>query len=169
MAPTIVKDLAIAGSLVIGILEDLRTQKVRNNVVLSIFGFSIIIAISHYGFSELQTMALSIGFSFLLTLPLYLTGTLGAGDCKFLIAISPLLTWKDCLVLLAMALFWGALLGVFVSIFKGQFKDLMFNTFQVAFKISKGSQLKLHKIPFMVALFFGWLSMLTMKANGVLP
>ncbi len=145
--------------LLAAVVDDLRSRKVHNPLVIAAFAISILFLLATQGFEGLIPGVLSILTATLLILPLYLLRILGGGDVKIFIAVSPLLSWQEIAITLFASIVWGALLGVFQVILKGELKSFLHNLFSI-FNRNKLPGHVVHKIPFTAALLFGFLSSL---------
>lgn len=154
---------AIVPSLILlaGVVDDLRSRKVHNWLVGVLF---VVAAVSQFYFQDwfgLQQGLFGCVTALVVTLPLVLTRALGAGDMKLMLAFGMATNWTVTLSVLFWALIWGALLGVIRAIVAGEFNKLLFSTYEVALR-RRPPEASLHKIPYTVALFFGWLCYLTL-------
>lgn len=146
--------------IAVAVVEDLRTKKVRNAVVLGMIAVALVGAIGLDGIRAIPWSALSMSTAFFLGFPLFVLGILGAGDIKVFIAVSVLLSWEGVLYVGIASLFWGAALGVARSVMAGDGKALVITTWGIIRYQKKPEQTQLHMIPFTVALAFAWLSYL---------
>ena len=142
-----------------GMVNDLRSKKVRNQIVIVGFVVGITYVIAVQGFSGLMMSALSFLTAAVAILPLYLMRVLGGGDVKLLLAASVLMDWKSVLITIFASMIWGSLLGIFQVILKGQGKAFAHNMLALAHR-AKLKETSVHKMPFTVALLFGYLSSL---------
>ncbi len=145
--------------LLLGAVDDIRSRKVHNRLIAGIFISSLIVVIIVDGKIGLLDSLFSILTAFISVLPLYLLKALGGGDVKLFTAVAPLLNWKAVLVMLLASLVWGALLGLFQVLLKGQGKALLQNMLGI-FLRNKPPEQNLHKIPYTIALLFGFLTSL---------
>lgn len=88
-------------------------------------------------------------------LPLVFLGALGAGDMKFMMSFGLIMGTTATFEIFVQALFWGALIGVFQTLLAGKAKVLFNNLVGFAYKLKP---VQTQKIPYTVAIFFGWLS-----------
>lgn len=146
--------LALLGASVI---DDLRSRKVHNWLVAAIFAAAVLSSLYLNSPAAIPQMAVSFLAAAIFTIPLYFFKTLGGGDVKLLIAISPLFAWLDFGGLLIYSLFWGAILGLVSVLVRGEIKSFAQNLSGMALK-NPIDPAKLHKIPFTVAILFGFLS-----------
>lgn len=143
--------------LLAGVVDDLRSRKVHNKLVLvlALIGAAATLFVS--GPQGLLWGLLAASCAIILCLPLVVTHILGAGDMKLLAAFGLTVQWNSVLWVVVYSLFWGALLGVFRSILRGEGKLLLQNTLKIAGRQNIEAQ-TLQKIPYTVALLFGWLT-----------
>lgn len=151
--------------LLVGVIEDVRTKKVRNNTVVLCAGVALLSAFLVGGWQGLSSGILSGGVGLIVSLPLVLLGILGAGDMKLFVAFGFATQWQTVTGVFVSALVWGAILGVLQSILKGDAKALFQNIRAVLLRI-KVEKTALHTVPYTIALLFGWLSMLTIEKYG---
>jgi len=154
--------------LVAGIINDLKSRKVRNYLVLILLLLSIANIYFFAGFEGLKWGGISLLVSLGSCLPLVLTRIMGAGDMKLLMAFAVSVNPMSAFWVLIYSFVWGALLGVAQAFLKGDGMNLIHNTFAIVTSGKKSvSEEKLHKIPYTVALLFGWLTQLTLTGfNG---
>lgn len=146
--------------------DDLRTRKVHNRLLISTFVLSLVSALFFLGPSAVLQIFSSILGAFAFCLPLYLLRVVGGGDFKLLIAISPLWTWSDIAWTLGYSLVWGAILGLVVVILRKELFQFIQNLKSIALK-NPVEQKLLHKIPYTIAIFFGFLTHWTLMQKGI--
>jgi Flp pilus assembly protein protease CpaA len=156
----------VGAMLLIAVILDLKSKKVRNPITISMLAISLLAQVSLHGLSALPIAFASFATAFVICLPLYLMKIFGGGDFKLLLAVSPLLYWKSILVIVAASFVWGALLGLFRALLDGQGKVLFQNMLGIVTR-SKTQATQLHMIPFTVALFFGFISFITLSQAGM--
>ncbi|MEQ1875536.1 MAG: prepilin peptidase [Bdellovibrionia bacterium] len=143
--------------LLAGVVDDLRSRKVHNELVLVCLVVALIFCLYEGGLAGIGAGFLGLAAAVLMTLPLVLFGALGAGDMKIFMAFGMAATWEASVSVGIAALIWGLVFGVIRAIIAGQFKALMLNTIGIAARKPAG---ELHRIPYTVALFMGWLTYL---------
>lgn len=153
--------------LIAGIVNDLKSRKVRNYLVLLLAAISIANAFYFSGIEGLKWGGLSFVVALGCCLPLVLAKILGAGDMKLLAAFAFSVSPMSTFLVLIYSFIWGAILGVAKAILSNEGLNLLMNTLQIA----KGGKdavknSELHKIPYTVALFFGWLTQLSLTGFG---
>lgn len=152
--------------LLAGVVNDLRERKVRNQLVLVGFVLGLVCILALQGTSGLITSLLSLLTAGVAILPLYILRVFGGGDVKLFLAVSVLMGWKAVLISLFGAIVWGAVLGILQVVLQGKGKAFAHNMLALAHSRSKLPETQVHKIPFTVALFFGYLTNLVV--GGIL-
>lgn len=149
--------------LLAGIVNDLKSKKIRNALVIVLALVSVMNAYYFGGHEGLTFGFLSLLIAFGSCLPLVLSGVLGAGDMKLLMAFALSVSPMSTFLVLLYSFFWGALLGLLRALLNKEGLQLLINTFDIAKGGKKAVAAEnLHKIPYTVALFFGWLTQLTL-------
>lgn len=150
--------------LLIGLVDDLKSRKIHNKLVLACLVFAIISrATLHYpDFSILLIGLYASLLAILLNLPLVLAKIIGAGDMKLMVAFGMASNMNAVFQVTLISIVWGALLGVLRAILSGEGKKLFAGTFSVLLG-NKLTTEQTHKIPYSVALFFGWLTYLALN------
>jgi len=147
--------------LFIAVADDLVYRKFHNWLFLSL----TTLAIAYVFFFAQLTWIDGIGGFFvggLLMLPLVLAKAIGAGDMKFMMAFGLLMGTQPIFWVFIYALFWGALIGVLQSLFSSELKAVLWKTLGL---FQRMRPTKTNKIPYTVAILFGWLSWF--QAGGV--
>ncbi len=152
--------------LTLGVFQDLKMRKVRNEFIVIGFFMALILLLINEGVSGLPIGLLSLVAALGIGFPLYLLKIVGAGDVKLLMVLSLNLDWNAVLVVGTSALIWGALLGVFQMLLKKQIGYLVSNLVTVLRTRTGLESKELHHIPFTVALLFGWLTHVTLLQTG---
>jgi Flp pilus assembly protein protease CpaA len=152
-------------TLVAGVVDDLRSRKVHNALVLTLFAIVVGASLFIRGFDGSAVGAESLVLSLLLTLPLYVSGVIGGGDVKlfavFAFALDPLSTlWT-----LAYSILWGGLFGITRALLSRRLHILVRNTYRVG-RRQKVDVQDLHRIPYTFALLLGWFTQLTLMRLG---
>ena len=151
--------------LLAGVVDDLRSRKVHNILVL--ISFAIAISVTYYlrGSAGIFDGLLAMGTALLLTLPLVLVRVLGAGDMKLLVAFAVSVHWEAVLTTVVASLIWGSILGLVRAIVGGHGKVFAKNLVAIVTR-QKIDPVTVTKIPFTIAMFFGWLSYLAIESAG---
>lgn len=146
-----------AGLLLIGIMDDLRSRKVHNPLILFALGLSIACVLLNPNLQIIEALK-SLAFAFALGLPLYCFRVIGGGDFKLMVAVAPLIPAPMIFYFFVWALFWGALLSLSTIILRGQWKAAFHNMVATLMHRRAVAEARLQKVPFTVAIFFGFLS-----------
>lgn len=153
--------------LLAAVVEDIRTRKVKNRVVLICLGIAAVSSFMFGGWNGLLHGAFGFMTAFLLHVPLVYVRVLGAGDMKVMMAFGLATNWEAVLGTAAFALLWGALLGLFRALLGGKLLTLFKNTLKISYARNSMDDQQLNQVPYTVALFFGWMSYL-FNFHGVL-
>lgn len=145
--------------LLAGVVDDLRSRKVHNQIIIAAAVVFLLFLVLVKGPASLMIAGLSLVTAFVVALPVYMMRIFGGGDFKLFLVLSLLLTWEQVLLTLAASMIWGSLLGIFQVILKGQGKQFLHNLMAMGQRV-KIAEEKTHKVPFTIALFFGFLSSL---------
>lgn len=149
--------------LLAGVADDLRSRKVHNWLVIVLLVAAAAFQFFLQGWFGLNQGLLGAATALAVGLPLVLMRLMGAGDMKLMFAFGMATSWSATFTVMIWALFWGAILGLVRAAVGGDLKKLMVSTMNVARGRSHATDLSLHKIPYTVALMFGWLSYLTLS------
>jgi Flp pilus assembly protein protease CpaA len=156
--------------LTAGTIDDLRSKKIHNKLILSLLPVAIFsqLYVGYYtgsSFSALGYGALAFGVALGISVPMVLSGMLGGGDMK-LYAVFAIATNIAATVYVGFySLFWGALFGVMRAILMGQGLVLFYNMVGLV-KREKPAEAHLTKIPYSVALLFGWMTYMSLRQMG---
>lgn len=145
--------------LITGVVDDMRSRKVHNALVVGLFSAAVLGQFIFAGVAGLQQGSLGALMAIAACLPLVLSRILGAGDMKLMVAFGMATSWQATLTVLIWSLVWGAVLGLTRAIVAGDFVRLLTSTYLLATR-TKPPEAALHKIPYTVALLFGWMSYL---------
>lgn len=114
------------------------------------------------GLLGLKMGAFSAVLALLVGIPLALARIIGGGDLKLLFLFSLSLHWSDFFRILLYSLPWALVLGLVKISLDKKLKDFFFNLyFLLRYRKSQG--LEFHNIPYSIALFMAWLSLLTLQ------
>ena len=140
--------------LAVAVVDDLCFKKFHNSLFLLLTAAGTFYAL----FVSPLPLWDSFGGYFLgglLMLPLVLFGAMGAGDMKFMMCLGLLMGIAMTFEVFIYALFWGALIGVLQTIFSGRLSKLLG---QMKLFIYRLKPTETHKIPYTVAILFGWMT-----------
>ena len=155
-------------TLVAGMVDDLRTRKVHNALVLAILPIVILANLYFRGIEGSLPGVAALLLALILTVPLFAFRILGGGDVKlfalFALSLEPVsMFWT-----LIYSFFWGALFGVTRAALSQQLLALVRNTTRAA-RRQKLQVQEIQKIPYTFALLLGWLTQLTfLRIAGLL-
>ncbi len=147
-------------SLVAGMVDDLRSRKVHNSLVLTLFALTVAASLYFRGPQESLPGLIAFGLALLITVPLFATRILGGGDVKlfgvFALALDPInMFWT-----LVYSIIWGAVFGVTRAALEKQLMMLVRNTYRTASRQKVQAQ-EIQKLPYTFALLLGWFTQLT--------
>jgi Flp pilus assembly protein protease CpaA len=158
MLPTMVA----TAILVVGVVDDLRTRKFHNWLFLVCLGIAAVAVFISGGLEAFPLALLGLLAGFAIFLPLVLMKIIGAGDMKLMAAFGFAAGWDGVLYVAVYGLFWAAFFGVLTTLFQGQGRVLVSNLISIV-TLRERKGLTLHKIPFTVAIFMGWLTQLVFR------
>lgn len=159
--------------LFLGVVDDLRSRKVHNELVVILLIAAAVFCWISGGWPRLLQGALGLMASALIFSPLVTTHTVGGGDLKLMLAFGLATSWPMVLATTLLAFIWGALLSLIVAVLRGQGLELFKNMSHLllsAWDKNRSPLLshRLQKVPFTIALLFGWLSHLSLIFRGIL-
>lgn len=151
--------------LVAGLVDDLRSRKVHNALVVALFGATAVATLWFRGIDGSLLGGEAFLAALLITVPLFKMGVLGGGDVKlfavFALAVDPTnMFWT-----LVYSLVWGALFGLTRAALQKQLLTVVRNTYKLAGR-QRAEVQELHKIPYTFALLMGWCTVLTVAQSG---
>lgn len=155
-------------TLVAGMVDDLRSRKIHNNLVLPLL---IFVFIANFYFRGIDGFLIGAGamiLALVATIPLFALGILGGGDVKlfavFALAVEPV----NMGMTLLYSFVWGAIFGLTRAALERQLLTLVRNTYKLA-RRQRVEMQRLQKIPYSFALLLGWFTQLTLlRAGGLL-
>ncbi|MGE4131268.1 MAG: prepilin peptidase [Bdellovibrionales bacterium] len=161
--------IAVATSILIaGTVDDLRSQKIHNPLIIALFLASLAASLFFRGFDGSMLGVGSLILALVATIPLFAIGVWGGGDVKlfavFALAVDPMsMFWT-----LIYSFVWGALFGLTRATLQKQLFVLVRNTYKLAARQKLQAQ-EIHKIPYSFALLLGWFTQLTLlRAGGLI-
>ncbi len=146
-----------AGLLLAGVMDDLRSRKVHNALIIFCFSLSCIAVLFIPNQSILEP-AKSFAFAFALGFPLWLFRVIGGGDFKLMAAISPLIAFDNVFSFFVFSLVWGAILGLIMAGLDKKLPQMYNNIFATVLHRKGVADRHLQKVPFTVAILLGFLS-----------
>ena len=150
--------------LTAGVVDDLRSRKVHNWLAVLCIAIGLSTTFYFQGWYGLQTAALSIAVAIAVSLPLFMLKIVGGGDVKLFMAFASTVSWTATLMTGFYSLIWGAIFGLVQALMHKQASALFSNVMTLAIQ-RKSEGLTLHKIPFTVAILFGWLTALKLEGQ----
>ncbi|MEM7647491.1 MAG: prepilin peptidase [Pseudomonadota bacterium] len=140
--------------LAVAVVDDLLFKKFHNwlFVSLSCVGLAYVFFTGNLSLWE-STLGFITGG--IIMLPLVLGGAIGGGDMKFMMSFGIIMGTNAIFEIFLHSLFWGLLIGALQILLSGRLKKVQENFQQMA--VGNKPQ-NLHKIPYTVAIFGGWLS-----------
>ena len=148
--------------LLIACIDDLRSKKIHNKLILIMLAFALPAVFLLNGWEGLMAGGLSALFALLFAVPLTLAGVIGGGDLKLFFLLALTLNFRELFLIAIYSLPWALLLGLIKIALDKKLKDFFWNILFL-FKHRSAKGLKFHSIPYSVALFMAWLSFLTLK------
>ena len=148
--------------LLIACVDDLRTRKIHNKLILFLLAFTLPAVFLMKGWEGLMSGFFSALLALLFAVPLSLARVIGGGDLKLFVLIAFSLNFKELFWIAIYSLPWALLLGLIKIALDKKLKDFFWNIlFLFRHRTAKG--LEFHSIPYSIALFMAWLSLLTVK------
>lgn len=159
-------DIIGASLLLAGVIDDLRSRKIHNSLILVLLFISVVSAYVLLGGRSWADPLYAFGLAFVFMIPLFGLKVWGGGDAKLFLAVSPLLIYQEMPIFLLMSFVWGALLGLLRAGLTGKLKMMAANLGSLFLHRKAPASEMLVKIPFSVALFFGFLSVIVLRSTG---
>ena len=152
--------------LAIGAVDDLRSKKIHNKLILFLLPFVLLFVFLLGGSAALMRGGLSFFFALALGAPLVLGRLMGGGDLKLLALFALTVPWTALCYSFLYALPWALVLGFVKMALDRELKPFLHNLLFL-FRFQKPDQKNLHMIPFSLPLLFGWLSWLSLSKGGL--
>lgn len=143
--------------LVSAMVDDLRSKKIHNVLIIISFVVAIVSIVILQGFSALFPAFGKLLVALGISAPLFFLKVLGGGDVKLYSVLALVLSPRILILSLILGFVWGAVLGV-VKIILDKKAHLMLVNLLSLLKFKKLPSDTLHKFPFSIGLFLGWLS-----------
>ena len=152
-------------TLVAGLVDDMRSRKVHNALVLALLPAVLLLSFYLRGVGGTIIGFESFVLALIFTIPLFMMGAWGGGDVKlfavFAFAVDPAsMFWT-----LIYSFVWGAVFGLTRAALQKQLLSLVRNTYKLAARQRTQMQ-ALHKMPYTFALLLGWFTQLTLLRVG---
>jgi len=104
---------------------DLKEHRIPNYLTLSGVVLGITLQLLLQGWDGLLYSLGGITVGFLILIPFYIKGGMGAGDVKLMAAAGAFLGFKGALLAAGLALFVGSIMGIFLLVILGGIKTAM--------------------------------------------
>jgi prepilin peptidase CpaA len=150
--------------LIAGLVDDLKSKKVHNWLALSLAAAAALGQLVFYGLDGLLAGLYGGLTAIAMMLPFVLVRIIGAGDMKLMVAFGIATSMTTVFWTFLFSFVWGALLGLFRALLSKQGKKLILNSFRIL-RGSAREDLELQTMPYTVALFFGWLTHVTLNGG----
>jgi Flp pilus assembly protein protease CpaA len=141
--------------LIVASVMDVKTGKFPNWLFLTCLSAAAIWLGAEQGGSELMKGLGAAALAFIILTPLVFLKALGAGDIKLMAVFCLLTDLATTGSVFVYSLFWGLLFGLLKMALSGELKS-----FAQSF-VLRNPQVKSQKIPYTVAILFGWFSFLS--------
>lgn len=154
--------------LMIGMFDDLRSRKVHNSLVLTLFPLALMSSLYFRGFDGTLLGLGAFILALVLTVPLFAGGVVGGGDVKLFAVFALCVDPSSMFHTLLYSVVWGAVFGFTRAATNRRLLVLVRNTMKVA-RSQRLRPQEIHKIPYTFALVLGWFTELTLlHAGGVI-
>ena len=150
-------DLVSTLILVAGFVDDLRSRKIHNALLLGLLFLSAIIKFAFGGFTGLEWAFAWMGLGLVLSGPLWMTGVIGGGDVKLFAVFAFSSDSKTVFAVYLFSIMFGALIGSVSASLGGEFRELLRHTVALATGKQAAKVTHFH-IPYSAAMLLGWLS-----------
>lgn len=141
--------------LMICTLSDIFRAKVSNSILFPSFILTLLTVFFFYDFQSSLLHIINFLIMFSLGFVLFNFKVLGGADVKAMSIVALTLTPSELLYFVVYSLVWAAVYSGIYFLISGQILNLSFNTLGVYKKYAQAT----HKIPFMIGVFLGWLSL----------
>jgi prepilin peptidase CpaA len=156
-------------TLVAGLVDDLRSRKVHNVLVLTLLPAVVAASLYYRGLDGSLTGVGAFVLALIATIPLFAFGILGGGDVKLFAVFALALDPASMFYTLFYSVIWGAAYGVTRAALQKELPTLVRNTYRLTANKQRLQTQEFHKIPYTFALLLGWFTQLTyLRAGGAL-
>lgn len=104
---------------------DLKHHRIPNLLSFSVLIAGVLLQFLLYGWEGLIYSFGGLAVGFLILIPFYIKGGMGAGDVKLMAAIGAFLGFKGALLAVGLTLFAGSVMGIFLLVILGGVKAAM--------------------------------------------
>lgn len=154
----------ITASLILmsGVVTDIRSRRFPNWLFIACSLLAFAVALFARGWVGVAFGTIGFFAGIACYMPLVLMGVTGAGDMKLLAAFGIAAGWNAVGFTAILSLIWGAVFGVVRVVVNGDGRAFLLNLYSLLlFRSGKG--LELHKMPFTIAIFMGWLTYIILQ------
>ena len=160
------KFLLALALLMVGMGTDLSWQKYPNKIFLVSMMVAATLLLALDGVGAWQVILAQWGLAFAFFLPVYALKAVAAGDVKLMMAVAPLMSSQQLFLTILASLVWGGLLGLFSVVLKNNLSSMWTNLQGILFFRTRPKENSLNRIPYTVALLFGYLSCFLLQKSG---
>lgn len=153
-------------TLVAGLIDDLRSQKVHNVLVIALFATALAANLLLRDYSGVILGCLALVAALAMAVPLFVLGVVGGGDVKLFTVFALCVDPYTAFWTLTYSIIWGGIFGLTRATLQKEILVLVRNTYKLA-KRQKLQTQELHKIPYTFALLLGWFTQLTLMRAGL--
>lgn len=146
--------------LIFALVDDLRSRKVHNILLLSLLPFVLAASVYFRGAEGSIVGFSALVGALLLTVPLFILGILGGGDVKLFAVFAFCVDPSSMFYTLIFSFVWGALFGVTRAALQKQLMALVRGTYRAATRQRVQIQ-EIHKFPYTFSLLLAWFTQLT--------
>lgn len=152
-------------TLIAGMVDDFRSRKVHNQLVLILFPLALLFSLYFRGLDGTLLGVGTLVGALVITLPFFVGRILGGGDVKLFTVFAFCVEPKSVFYTLLYSFVWGALFGITRAALQKELMSLVRSTYRAG----RGQRLQrqeVHTIPYTFALLMGWFTQLTILHNG---
>jgi Flp pilus assembly protein protease CpaA len=153
------------GVLLVGLVDDLRSRKVHNELLMFLLPVAVVCSFYFRGFDGSALGLGALVAALVLTIPLFIGGVLGGGDVKLFAVFAFCVDPVSMLWTLIYSFIWGAVFGLARATLQRQLLTLVRNTYKMA-KQHREPAPVIHKFPYTFSLLLGWFTQLTLLHAG---
>lgn len=150
--------------LLVGVVDDIWTKKFHNKVFVGSLIFAGVFCLVAGGISQLGIGIMSLLTAFVVMMPMVLLKVVGAGDLKLMMAFGLASHWQDVVGALMYSLLWAMVFGLIKAALDKKLILVFKNVGNIVTKRDVDMN-ALHRIPYTVPLFFGWMSQLVVDGR----
>ena len=126
---------------------DLKQHRIPNFLTLSALIAGVSLQLLLQGWSGIMYSLGGMAIGFLIFIPFYIKGGMGAGDVKLMAAAGAFLGFEDTLLAVGLTLFAGSIMGVFLLVILGGIKSAMHRYYSTLKQLMYTHSIDLSYIP----------------------